>query len=112
MVNFKLSDDQTLATIHLKGILSSDSVQEFDNLVSELNMQKLERIKVYMDELQLITSVGIRSLIHIYRESENNNVDFWLVSPRKQILEVLEVVDLLTIMQIAGSDSEIPELNK
>ena len=92
MFTVKKNENGDVLAIHLQGILSSEHIEDLDQFANSLDFSSVKRIKFMLPELQLITSVGVRSLIQFFRESKKHDVDFWLVGARQQILDVLEVV--------------------
>ena len=109
MFQLKTKTSDGLYRIIVEGVLSSDDVEELDHIINSLNYKDLNKIYFDGSNLQLITSVGVRSLVQLYTKSKENEVKLWFIGLTQQVKDVLEVVDLLPLFNTAEAESQVTD---
>lgn len=87
--NFRRAD-----MITVSGRVDSNTASELDQAFKQLTNNSRYNLIVKMDEVNYLSSAGLRSLVAALRECKSQRGDVLLVSPSKRVLEVLKLAGL------------------
>lgn len=89
-----------VATIRISGELHARSAGQFDQLISEVAEQPLNRLVLLMDELTYLSSAGLRSLV-LAHQKLGRDVEIVLVGTRPEVAETIRLTgfDRSVLMQ-------------
>ena len=85
--------------VTLSGRLTYGTTPEFDSCFDDLT-EDITEIMVDMSGLIYISSMGIRSIIHIRNISQNQGISFKIISPSKMVMDVFSLTGLDKIIDI------------
>ena len=104
-LTIKTERRDNVLVISLSGRLEYSSSQEFDKDFADL-AEDLTGIRIYMSELKYISSMGIRSIMHLKKVSDKGGISLEIVSPSETVKDVFSLTGLDDVINIVTSETE------
>ena len=102
--------------IELKGSLDSETYQELEDEIGEINDDKVRAIILDMEDLEYISSAGIRVVIATEKALKRKGATFAMINLQPQIKKVFDVMKIMPFFNIfedmTEADKYIDEIIK
>ena len=103
-------------SIELKGSLDSETYQELEGEIAEINDDKIRALALDMGGVDYLSSAGIRVIISTEKALKRKQAAFAIINLQPQIKRVLDVMKILPIFNIfddmGEADKYIDEIIK
>ena len=94
------TDEQTkTAKIILKGNLDENSAAVTERSILEVFTDEYDRIELDMNDVDYISSMGIRVLIIVYKKAVKSGKKFVITRMSGKVRNILEVVGILPVLE-------------
>lgn len=103
-ISYSISDYEGIKIVKLSGNISNSSKPEFENLINGL-AQKYNII-LNMNEISVITSGGLTSLINVSSEARRRKKRVMIMGIRESLFKMLEVMGVLPYFTIIENIEE------
>ena len=104
-LTIKTERRDNVLVVSLSGRLEYSSSQEFDKAFADL-AEDLTGIRIYMSELKYISSMGIRSIMHLKKVSDKRGISLAIVSPSEAVMDVFSLTGLDDVINTVTSETE------
>ena len=94
-------------SISLSGSLNNDTYNYFENRVIDVLNHNPDLLVIDMENLQFISSMGIRVIIKAKKKLKENNAELALINLTEQIKKVFEVINALPNQKVFGTVQEL-----
>lgn len=95
-----VEDTATAVKIQVAGELDSAAVEEFNESITPILNQANREITLDLQELEFISSAGLRSLLLMNKKALADGGTVVLVNARKEIMQVFSLTGFDTFMTI------------
>ena len=107
-LNIKISENRAFSrTVHLDGRLDNDTVAALDLALDWLPGSKVSVVVFDLEELEYISSAGLRTLFRIQKLMTERSGKALLVNPTPQVRKVLEIVKAVDLAAVFASTEEL-----
>ncbi|MCY4044883.1 MAG: STAS domain-containing protein [Cellvibrionales bacterium] len=106
-VKSKYEYDDQLLTIDLIGQLSSVTVEQFDQALTENKLTSVRFIVLNLKGLDYISSAGFRAIFQITKLMQARGGEVKVANRQPQVKKVFEIIQALPTMQFFADDVEM-----
>ncbi len=99
--------DKGILLVHLAGMLNTDTVKQFDAVVSEEKLSAFHYVLLDMKALDYISSAGFRSVFKITKQLQAKGGELTVANRQPQVKKVFDIIQALPQMHFFSSDEEM-----
>ena len=110
-LNTKISLEQNnlVARVQLTGGLNTDTAPEFDQRLQELLAQDHKLVVLDMQQLDYISSAGLRVIFRAAKETKSNGNHLAATNRKPHIEKVFEILQDVPGMSVFANEEELDE---
>lgn len=93
-------DKDTIYKVDLKGALDSENNREFESTMSDLLKKGVKKIIIDFNDLLVVDSMGIGTLISIIKKLKKENGELIITRCKDQVMTLLKPINIENLIKI------------
>jgi anti-sigma B factor antagonist len=106
MLSIETDNRQSVSVMKVKGRVDSETAPELDDALTKLLQGNLNQIVLNLQEVDYMSSAGLRAVVKAYQAAKKAGGDLRLASVSEPVEVILRTVGMMQMLQMYPTEQE------